>query len=591
VPTAPVIAAAKDLFAAVSEHGAGEAFGRDGWLDVLSDTQEAINALAAVQALAMAHSAAFDSDDGHGWGPATHRGLGHRALDAPDLVAARLGCSSQAATGRVDTAIEQVTTMPTLVQAMADGDLDSYRAAVVSDELRDAGADARAAVVDRLAASGHLTGDTAGPLRRRARKLLGSLAPEVLEARVREARTRRGLHRSTEPDGLDHWEAWLPVESARPAWTIVTQLAQDHLRAGRAETLAQARADALCELLVGDARGSYAFHVTVPFAAFGAEANAAPPGPTASSPEDHDDELVAVTGFGTPGETLVSRRWLRELTGAPAPRGARGTTRTPRGSRRTRRVETIAVNDASGAVAGRLVPGADEDRASIVAPEVAGYRPSAELDRLVRARDGGCRFPGCSIGVRFVDLDHVVAYDHDDRACGGPTALANLACLCRRHHRIKQRAGWAAVLHPDGSMTWTDPSGRVRTTWPQDHRPPDRPATSDARRDPAGPERGEDRPPGSPPHPVDPAELEPFSVLEDDLLVRLRDLSGVDGSHLASVHNDAPRRHGRCRHDDEPRPAVEIRHRPTIRGRPVVLAPAWLADLHAARQAASAPPF
>ena len=51
---------------------------------------------------------------------------------------------------------------------------------------------------------------------------------------------------------------------------------------------------------------------------------------------------------------------------------------------------------------------------------------------------------------------------------GGPTAPRNLICLCRRHHRIKQRLGWRAVLHPDGTVTWTDPTGRVRTTMPID---------------------------------------------------------------------------------------------------------------------------
>jgi hypothetical protein len=42
-------------------------------------------------------------------------------------------------------------------------------------------------------------------------------------------------------------------------------------------------------------------------------------------------------------------------------------------------------------------------------------------------------------------------------------------CLCRHHHRIKQRDGWAVRLHPDGRATWTDPTGLTRTTWPVDH--------------------------------------------------------------------------------------------------------------------------
>jgi hypothetical protein len=80
----------------------------------------------------------------------------------------------------------------------------------------------------------------------------------------------------------------------------------------------------------------------------------------------------------------------------------------------------------------------------------------------VRARDGHCRFPGCHVSARFCDLDHVRPWP------AGPTTAANLACLCRRHHRTKQRPGWQVRIHPDATLTWTDPTGRTRTTTPQD---------------------------------------------------------------------------------------------------------------------------
>ena len=92
----------------------------------------------------------------------------------------------------------------------------------------------------------------------------------------------------------------------------------------------------------------------------------------------------------------------------------------------------------------------------------ASYRPGRRLAALVRARDGRCRFPGCSVAARFCDLDHVRPWPT------GPTTPANLTCLCRRHHRVKQRPGWSVRLHPDARAVWTDPTGRVRTTWPRD---------------------------------------------------------------------------------------------------------------------------
>ena len=90
------------------------------------------------------------------------------------------------------------------------------------------------------------------------------------------------------------------------------------------------------------------------------------------------------------------------------------------------------------------------------------YRPGTQLTALVKARDGRCRFPGCSIAARFCDLDHVRPWPT------GPTTDTNLLTLCRRHHRIKQAPGWRVHLAPDATTTWTDPTGRERTTTPLD---------------------------------------------------------------------------------------------------------------------------
>jgi hypothetical protein len=42
--------------------------------------------------------------------------------------------------------------------------------------------------------------------------------------------------------------------------------------------------------------------------------------------------------------------------------------------------------------------------------------------------------------------------------------------VCRRHHRIKQ-LGWTKHRRPDGSLRWTDPTGRTWTS-PSQHQPP-----------------------------------------------------------------------------------------------------------------------
>jgi hypothetical protein len=90
------------------------------------------------------------------------------------------------------------------------------------------------------------------------------------------------------------------------------------------------------------------------------------------------------------------------------------------------------------------------------------YRPTGRMAKRVKARDRRCRFPGCTVAAVFCDLDHVRPWPT------GPTADTNLICLCRRHHRVKQRPGWRVTLAADGTLTWTDPTGRVRTTAPAD---------------------------------------------------------------------------------------------------------------------------
>jgi hypothetical protein len=102
---------------------------------------------------------------------------------------------------------------------------------------------------------------------------------------------------------------------------------------------------------------------------------------------------------------------------------------------------------------------ADADRARDWDVE-AGYRPSAALARLVRERDQYCRYPGRSAPAAHSDLDHTVPWPQ------GPTHPANLAALCRRHHRVKHAPGYRLQQHPDGQLTWTTPTGHTHATGP-----------------------------------------------------------------------------------------------------------------------------
>lgn len=102
----------------------------------------------------------------------------------------------------------------------------------------------------------------------------------------------------------------------------------------------------------------------------------------------------------------------------------------------------------------------------------AVHRPPAALSDFVRARDVYCRFPTCRRCALDVELDHAVAF-----AAGGHTAACNLHGSCATHHHLKHEApGWTVCQGPDGTVTWTTPTGHGYTSEPFDHRPdPGRP--------------------------------------------------------------------------------------------------------------------
>ena len=92
------------------------------------------------------------------------------------------------------------------------------------------------------------------------------------------------------------------------------------------------------------------------------------------------------------------------------------------------------------------------------------YRPPPRLRRFIKTRDQTCRFPHCQRRATRCEVDHCRARSH-----GGLTCEHNLHLLCIRHHHMKHEAGWLAVMHPDGTTTWTSPTGRIHTVPPYQH--------------------------------------------------------------------------------------------------------------------------
>ncbi|KRE43706.1 HNH endonuclease signature motif containing protein [Knoellia sp. Soil729] len=462
-----------DLYAAVAapaQPGSDSAgsLDADTLLTVVEDAQRVINIAGGIQAHAIAHLAAHDEvrDDEQesGWTWRRHN-LGFTAEDTASLVAPCLGVSVPVAQGRVEDAVHQVSVTPRLVDVMGSGELDVFRAHLVTREVMPCSDEIAREIVDRLIEHFRRTGrwsETAGPLASRTRRLVARLAPDVAAATKVKAVTDRALTRRPISEAADLWNGLVPVEQSLVMWQAIDHLARDLKRANPDLTLDQARLDAMQQLILGQA------DVTIHLHATHAEVEHESAG---DSGEDHSAHEATASAAPSPHQTrsgLAERavRGVVELGGLNRP----GTTvvdldRLPSCVRLVPSTP-LGCHPGTGALTSGVVPRALAP--CDLAPPPPGtiedrYRPSPALQRLVRLRDGHCRFPGCQIAARSCDLDHVMAWP------AGPTAARNLMCLCRRHHRIKQRPGWSVRLEPDGIAHWTDPTGRITETEPIDH--------------------------------------------------------------------------------------------------------------------------
>ncbi|HET7328038.1 MAG TPA: DUF222 domain-containing protein [Nocardioidaceae bacterium] len=256
---------------------------------------------------------------------------------------------------------------------------------------------------------------TPGRFRTLVRKAVIAADPQGAADRRERARADRAVQQWAEPDGMSVLLARLPAEHGTAVWQALTALAEkwgrDPVDGGDSDgddrSLDQRRADALVALVTGGAQapdavgaGRVAVAVRIDLA-------------TALGLADNPVDLP---GYG-PLPPAIGRAlaqdgdWQRWITDP---------------------------------LSGELLDLGRER-----------YRPSERLRAYVQARDGRCRFPGCTTPATRTDLDHCVP--HGD---GGPTARHNLHALCRRHHRLKTHTRWTYQRLPDGTVEWTDPRGR-----------------------------------------------------------------------------------------------------------------------------------
>ena len=90
---------------------------------------------------------------------------------------------------------------------------------------------------------------------------------------------------------------------------------------------------------------------------------------------------------------------------------------------------------------------------------VTQYEVPDRIKAQVAHRDLTCVFPHCSRSAGRSDHDHIEPYRDDGG--GGSTETANIAALCRRHHRIKTASGWSYQRLGPRTYLWTSPHGQM----------------------------------------------------------------------------------------------------------------------------------
>ncbi|MFC4244693.1 DUF222 domain-containing protein [Gryllotalpicola reticulitermitis] len=308
--------------------------------------------------------------------------------------------------------------------------------------------------------------------RRRAKRALETLEKDSLKARHARAFARRRVDVTAARDGMAHLDAYIDAADAALLRAGLQNAAAEARSLGDTRSATQLQADLFVDIL---SEGN----VTI-----GAGA------PLTASSSGATDELVSVSS-GTlisrapvtvdvliPAAVLAGSNGSNGSSGSDSSNGSDGSD----GSDQHSAADLAGAGDtpASAEIVGlgvidpvrarQLVARApslrriltDPISSAIVDFDRKTYRVPAELKRIIQRRDGHCRAPGCFLPVSVTELDHTRA-----AAGGGPTALWNLACLCRNHHHLKHEAGWGLKQYLGGILEWRSPSGRFYRTHPE----------------------------------------------------------------------------------------------------------------------------
>jgi hypothetical protein len=401
----------------------------------------------------------------------------------------RLACSPFAA-ARLTRMGRAMTGMLTATgAAFANGRIDERRAQVITDALAELPGPVAWDVEDRVLERASTR--TVAEVRSDVQRALVAVDPAEAVARARQARrTRRVEAPRRQADGMATLIAVLPAPQATGIYRVLDAAARTARAAGDPRTLAQLRADGLCDLTLGDDL-TPTHH---PALLRGGRRPADQPAPRTDD-QTSADLAPPPTGDRTPADGVP----VPDAPGADRGHDRPARRRPAVVTRLTMPLSTLlGVDDqpadlegygaidpvtaralAAGGVFQRMVT--DPLSGTLLDLGRTTYRPSTALTEHVQARDGTCRHPACSVPASACDLDHTRDYhrEPDDGGPPGTTSHDNLGPLCRRHHRMKSEAGFRLRQTAPGVFEWLTPTGHQYVVPPEALAPPPEPPEPD----------------------------------------------------------------------------------------------------------------
>lgn len=322
-----------------------------------------------------------------------------------------------------------------------------------------------------------------GALSRRLRRLVEEYAAEPLQIRKLEAVARRRVDLEPAPDGMCWLTAYLPLEVGAAIDTRLEALARSLQTPKESRGIGQLRLDVFADLLTGPALT---------------------PGPSGLRCGPGGSSGPAAPGAIPHREVGGARTEL--LVTVPA-RTLRGDSDDPGEILGYGPIDADAVRLLAADAATWSRMWVDPEDGTPVALGRRRYTPTLAMRRQLGARDAACRFPGCDVPAAATEADHTAEW-----ADGGTTDLANLALLCREHHRLKSLGRWKVrqltragdrppgsppdtpagppvgippgtppvpranapepVSRPSGILEWTSPTGHRHVSYPEGDPPP-----------------------------------------------------------------------------------------------------------------------